>query len=225
MKIESPLDIAPYIDHTTLKPTATAADVEKLCAEAMAFGFQTVCVNSVHVELAARLLESTSSGVCSVIGFPLGANLPEIKVAETRSAVRLGASEVDMVMNLGWLKAGDDHAVLEDIRAVVDAAGKVSVKVIIESGLLDDEEIVRACLLCKEGKAAFVKTCTGFGTGSATTHAVSLMRQTVGDDLGVKASGGIKTFEDAQKMIEAGASRIGASSSVAICGGAPSNGV
>lgn len=219
MEIKRPLETAQFIDHTLLKADATAADVDKLCAEAVRFGFRTVCVNPVHVKLAAWLLKKEKPGVCTVVGFPLGASLTDCKVRETESVIKLGATEVDMVMSVGCLKADDDKSVLKDIKAVVSAAGEVPVKVIIESGLLSDAEIVRACELCMKAGAAFVKTCTGFGTGSATPSAIRLMRQTVGEDMGVKASGGIKNFNDARAMLEAGANRLGTSSSVAVCGG------
>lgn len=202
-----------------LKADATAAEVDKLCAEAVRFGFRTVCVNPVHVKLAAWLLKKEKPGVCTVVGFPLGASLTDCKVRETENVIKLGATEVDMVMSVGCLKADDDKSALKDIKAVVAAAGEVPVKVIIESGLLSDAEIVRACELCMEAGAAFVKTCTGFGTGSATPSAIRLMRQTVGEEMGVKASGGIKNFNDARAMLEAGANRLGTSSSVAVCGG------
>ncbi|WP_054652144.1 deoxyribose-phosphate aldolase, partial [Salidesulfovibrio brasiliensis] len=211
MEIKRPLETAQFIDHTLLKADATAADVDKLCAEAVRFGFKTVCVNPVHVKLAAWLLKREEPGVCSVVGFPTGATLTECKVRETEAVIKLGATEVDMVMSVGCLKASDHKAVLKDLKAVVAAAGGVPVKVIIESGLLSDSEIVRACELCMEAGAAFVKTCTGFGTGSASTSAVRLMRNTVGNALGVKASGGIKNFNDARAMLEAGANRLGTS--------------
>lgn len=219
MQINRPLEVAPYIDHTLLKPDATAADVDKLCAEAVRFGFRTVCVNPLHVKLAAWLLKKEEPDVCSVVGFPLGASLTETKAAETAAVVRLGATEVDMVMSVGCFKADDYKTVLKDIKSVVKAAAGVPVKVIIESGLLKDSEIVRACEISAEAGAASVKTCTGFGTGSASPSAVRLMRETVGDALGVKASGGIKNFNDARLMLEAGADRLGTSSSVAVCGG------
>lgn len=212
--------IAKYIDHTLLKADATAAEVEKLCQEAREYDFKTVCLNPVWVEYAKELLEGTDVGITTVIGFPLGANTPEIKVAEAKQAVENGAADVDMVINIGALKNEDYDTVLNDIKAVVDeVAGKAIVKVIIETSLLTKAEKVRASELAKEAGADFVKTSTGFSTGGATVEDVQLMRATVGPNMGVKASGGVRSYEDAIAMIEAGATRIGASSGIAIVEG------
>src|SRR5436190_8855762 len=211
-------DWASLIDHTLLKPEASEADIKKLCDEAAQFGFASVCVNPSWVKSAAEFLRGTSVPVCTVIGFPLGATLPDVKAYEARRAIFNGAREVDMVINIGALKSGDDCAVEDDIKAVVEAAHEnhVLCKVIIETALLTDEEKVRACLAAKNAGADFVKTSTGFSKGGATVHDVSLMRKTVGRTLGVKASGGVKGIEDARAMFEAGATRIGASVGVKI---------
>jgi deoxyribose-phosphate aldolase len=213
-------DVAAMIDHTLLKPDATKDQVIKLCEEAKQYNFASVCVNPTNVSLAASILKGTPVKVCTVIGFPLGATTPTAKAIETRDAIANGATEVDMVINVGALKSGDYDLVKRDIEAVVDAArGKAIVKVIIETALLTDEEKVKACLLAKLAGADFVKTSTGFGPGGATVEDIRLMRKVVGSDMGVKASGGIRNLESARKMIEAGASRIGASASVAIVKG------
>lgn len=213
-------EIARYIDHTLLKPTATKADITKLCEEAKEYHFASVCVNPTWVPLCARLLEGTDVKVCTVIGFPLGATTTAIKVKETEDAIQNGATEVDMVINIGALKSGEYALVKEDIAAVVQAAkGKALTKVIIEAGALTDEEKVLASQLSKEAGADFVKTSTGFGYGGATIEDVKLMRNTVGSEMGVKASGGVRTCADAQGMIEAGATRIGASAGIAIVKG------
>lgn len=211
-------DWASLIDHTLLKPEASEADIKKLCEEAAQFGFASVCVNPSWVKKAAEFLRGTGVPVCTVIGFPLGATLSDVKAYEARRAIFNGAREVDMVINVGALKSGDDCTVEDDIRAVADAAHENGVlcKVIIETALLTDEEKVRACLASKNAGADFVKTSTGFAKGGATVHDVSLMRQTVGSALGVKASGGVKGIEDARAMFEAGATRIGASVGVKI---------
>lgn len=211
-------DWASLIDHTLLKPEATEADIRKLCQEAAQFGFASVCVNPSWVKAAAGYLKGSGVPVCTVIGFPLGATLSDVKAYEARRAIFNGASEVDMVINIGALKSGDDCAVEEDIRAVAKAAHEnhVLCKVIIETALLTDEEKVRACLAARAAGADFVKTSTGFAKGGATANDVALMRRTVGSDLGVKASGGVKGIEDARAMFEAGATRIGASVGVKI---------
>jgi deoxyribose-phosphate aldolase len=217
-----PLDdaITPLIDHTLLKPEATESQVSKLCREAAEFGFASVCVNPWYVPLAARLLRGTPVRACTVIGFPLGANRTVTKNFEATQAVADGATELDMVINVGALKSGADELVEADIRAVVDAGtGDTLVKVILETALLDADEIVRACRLARDAGADFVKTSTGFGPGGATVEDVSLMRRTVGRSMGVKASGGIGTRQDAAAMIAAGATRIGASAGVRIAGG------
>ena len=209
-------DVAARIDHTLLKPGATVRELDELCSQAVRFGFYGVCVNPSMIEaVSLRLAGEAPVPVC-VVGFPLGATLPEVKAFETAKAVELGAREIDMVLNLGAFKGGDEDLARRDVVVVVDAAGGFPVKVILETALLSDEEIVRACRLCVDAGAAFVKTSTGFGPGGASAHAVGLMRRTVGPDIGVKASGGIHTFADAVAMIAAGADRIGASASVAI---------
>ena len=211
-------DWAILIDHTLLKPEASESDIKKLCSEAIQFGFASVCVNPSWVKKAAEFLRGSSVPVCTVIGFPLGATLPDVKAYEARRSIFNGAREVDMVINIGALKSGDDCAVEDDIRAVREAAHEngVLLKVIIETALLSDEEKVRACLASKNAGADFVKTSTGFAKGGATAADVSLMRRTVGSALGVKASGGVKGIEDARAMFEAGATRIGASVGVKI---------
>jgi len=211
-------DWAALIDHTLLKPEASEADIRKLCEEAAQFGFASVCVNPSWVKRAAQFLKGSGVPVCTVIGFPLGATLPDVKAYEARRAIFNGAREVDMVINIGALKSGDDCLVEDDIRAVTDAAHEnhILCKVIIETALLTDDEKVRACLAAKNAGADFVKTSTGFAKGGATAHDVSLMRHTVGSALGVKASGGVKGIEDARAMFEAGATRIGASVGVKI---------
>lgn len=209
--------LASYIDHTLLKPDATAEQVKKICAEAREYKFASVCVNPSRIALAAQELKGTDVLPCCVVGFPLGAIPSESKAAETAVAIRNGAKEIDMVINIGAAKEGDWSYVQKDIAAVVAAcAGKAALKVIIECCLLTDDEKVNACLAAKAAGADFVKTSTGFSTGGATEHDVALMRKTVGPDMGVKAAGGIRTKEDVLKMIEAGASRIGASAGVAI---------
>jgi deoxyribose-phosphate aldolase len=215
------MDLAGMIDHTLLKPEATQDQVAQLCYEARKYGFASVCVNPTWVELCAQLLKGSPVKVCTVIGFPLGASAPEVKAFETRTAIRQGGSEIDMVINIGALKARDLELVAKDIRGVVAAAhaeGAI-VKVIIEAVLLTDEEKTIACLLSKEAGADFVKTSTGFASGGATVHDVELMRKTVGPEMGVKAAGGVRTYEDAENMIKAGATRIGASAGVKIIQG------
>jgi deoxyribose-phosphate aldolase len=211
-------DWASLIDHTLLKPEATEADIKKLCNEAIQFGFASVCVNPSWVKKAAEFLRGSNVPVCTVIGFPLGATLPDVKAYEARRAIMNGAREVDMVINVGALKSGDDCAVEDDIRAVAEAAHEsgILLKVIIETALLTDDEKVRACLAAKNAGADFVKTSTGFAKGGATADDVALMRRTVGHALGVKASGGVKGIDDARRMFEAGATRIGASVGVKI---------
>ncbi|HVF31047.1 MAG TPA: deoxyribose-phosphate aldolase [Pyrinomonadaceae bacterium] len=211
-------DWASLIDHTLLKPEASEGDIRKLCDEAAQFGFASVCVNPGWVKRASEFLRGTGVPVCTVIGFPLGATLSDVKAYEARRAIFNGAKEVDMVINIGALKSGDDCSVEDDIRAVADAAHENGVlcKVIIETALLTDEEKVRACLAAKNAGADFVKTSTGFSKGGATVHDISLMRRTVGSQLGVKASGGVKGIDDARAMFEAGATRIGASVGVKI---------
>ena len=216
---QTPDSIAGMIDHTLLKADATAADVEKLCAEARQYRFASVCVNTSFVPLAKRLLRGSGVMVCAVVGFPLGAMAPNAKAFEAREAVRAGAEEIDMVINQGALKSRDFAAVHEDIQKVVEASRPAKVKVILETGALTQEEKIIAISLSKVAGAHFVKTSTGFGPGGATVEDIALMRKLVGPDMGVKASGGVRTCEDAQKMKAAGASRIGASASVAITKG------
>ena len=214
---------AAMIDHTLLKADATQAQVEQICAEAKQYGFASVCVNPTWVNYSAKALAGTDVLVCTVIGFPLGASTSAVKAFETKDAIANGAGEIDMVINIGALKDGNFDLVREDIKAVVDAANGTLVKVIIEACLLTDEEKVKACELSVEAGADFVKTSTGFSTGGATAADIALMRKTVGPDLGVKASGGVRSLEDMQTMIENGATRIGASSGVAIMNGLKSD--
>lgn len=221
-KLRTSQDIAPYIDHTLLKPEATREEVLKLCEEAKKYGFATVCVNAVNVGTAARALHGSSVLPIAVVGFPLGASLPQAKAFETREAVRCGAKEIDTVINIGALKARDYALVLADLQAVVNAAKPWPVKVILETSQLSADEKVIGCALSKAAGAAFVKTSTGFAAGGATAEDVALMRRIVGDDVGVKASGGVRSTEDAMKMIAAGANRIGASASIAIVTGGKS---
>lgn len=216
-----PLDVAQYIDHTLLVADATADDIDMLCSEAEQYGFASVCINPTWVKRAANNLRGTKVPVCTVIGFPLGATTTDIKATETRKALRDGAREIDMVINVGALKSGDHELVYNDIVKVVDAAHETGAicKVILETALLTDEEKVIASALAKRAKADFVKTSTGFGPGGATVYDVALMRETVGPDMGVKASGGVRTANDLEDMIAAGATRIGASAGVQIVGG------
>lgn len=218
--------LAAYIDHTALKPETTPADIEKLCKEAREYGFASVCVNSSYVPLAKKLLEGSAVEVCTVVGFPLGAMSSEAKLGEARQALRDGAKELDMVINIGRLKSRDEQYVGSEIRALAKLAHRhrALLKVIIETALLADEEKVLACALAKEAGADFVKTSTGFGGGGATVEDIRLMRSTVGPDMGVKASGGVKDCAAAVALIEAGATRIGTSSGVAIVSGAPKGG-
>ncbi|MDH3944539.1 MAG: deoxyribose-phosphate aldolase [Anaerolineae bacterium] len=206
------------VDHTLLKPDATADQIAQLCYEARKYKFASVCVNPTHVKLCADLLKGTEVKVCTVIGFPLGASSPQVKAFETETALNDGATEIDMVLNIGALKANDLALVAKDIQGVVALGHAASslVKVIIETALLTDEEKVTACLLAKEAGADFVKTSTGFSGGGATVEDVALMRRVVGEGMGVKASGGVKDYADAKSMVEAGATRIGASAGIKI---------
>jgi deoxyribose-phosphate aldolase len=210
--------IAHVIDHTLLKPDATEDQIRKLCEEARVYQFASVCVNAHWVKLCAQLLKDTCVKIATVVGFPLGATLASVKAFEAKQAICLGADEVDMVMNIGALKSRQYTLVEEDIAGVVDVCHRYGAitKVIIETSLLNDEEKVKACTLAKAGRADFVKTSTGFSGGGATAKDVALMREVVGPDVGVKASGGVRTFEEARQMVEAGATRIGASASVKI---------
>jgi deoxyribose-phosphate aldolase len=217
-----PVNLAKYIDHTLLKPDATDADIDKLCAEAMRHGFASVCINPVWVSRAAAILKGSDVAVASVVGFPFGATISEIKAHETRQVIRDGAREIDMVINIGALKSGLLDLVREDIAKVSDAcheSGAIN-KVIIEAALLTDAEKVIACRLAKDAKADFVKTSTGYASGGATVFDVALMREAVGPRIGVKAAGGIRTKNDVEEMIAAGATRIGASAGVKIVTGA-----
>jgi deoxyribose-phosphate aldolase len=213
-----PRDIASYIDHTLLKPDATEEQIETLCEEARQYRFATVCVNPTFVGRCARLLRGSGVKVCTVVGFPLGATTPATKAFEARKAIREGAEEVDMVINVGALKSGNYDLVESDIATVREAAHESGalLKVIIEAALLTDEEKVAACILAKRARADFVKTSTGFSSGGATLRDVAIMRATVGPGMGVKAAGGIRSYLDAVGMIEAGATRIGASAGVGI---------
>ena len=204
------------IDHTLLKQDATLEQIVKLCEEAKQFDFMSVCVNPAYVPLAAKCLAGSDVKVCTVIGFPLGMNLTKTKVEEAQLCIREGAQEIDMVINVGMLKAGHDDYVEEEIRELKSVAGGLVLKVIIETCLLTDEEKVRACEAAKRAGADFVKTSTGFSTGGATPHDVALMRKTVGPEMGVKASGGVRTHEDLLAMVEAGANRIGTSNGTKI---------
>lgn len=211
------MEINRYIDHTLLKPEATEEQIRKICEEAREYNFASVCVNSCHTELVAKELKGTDVKTCVVVGFPLGATLPEVKAFEAMKAVEKGASEIDMVMNIGALKSGITDLVLEDMKSVIQTVGEwATVKVIIECCLLTEEEIRKACELAVSAGAHYVKTSTGFSSGGATVEAVRLMKETVGDRAKVKAAGGIRTLEKALAMIEAGAERIGASSGVSI---------
>jgi len=213
-------NVAGMIDHTLLKADATEAQIAKLCQEAKEHGFASVCVNPGYVPEAAEALKGTDVRVCTVIGFPLGATSSEAKAAETADAIAKGAAEVDMVVNVGRIKSGNWDYVRSDIAAVVNAArGRALTKVIIETCLLTDDEKIRVCEIAKDAGADFVKTSTGFSTGGATAADIALMRKTVGPDMGVKASGGIHSTEEAIALIEAGASRIGASAGIAIISG------
>ena len=217
-------ELASYIDHTLLKPDATRAQLEQLCAEAAEHQFSTVCVNGSRVELAYSLLEDCDVQVCTVVGFPLGAMDADAKRYETEVAVDLGASEIDMVMNVGRFKDGEHDYIVREIRDVVEAADDRVVKVILETCLLTNDEIAKACKLVTQAQAHFVKTSTGFGNAGATLEHVRLMRETVGQFAGVKAAGGVRNADEARAMIEAGATRIGTSNGVAIVSGESANG-
>ena len=217
----APANIASYIDHTLLKPEASEADILKVCAEAVEYRFKSVCVNPVWVKTVTKALKGSGVLTCSVIGFPLGATPTDVKVFEARGAVLDGANEIDMVINMASARANDRGALVDDIRAVAETvhAGEAILKVIIETSMLNDEQKVIACEAAAEAGADFVKTSTGFNGGGATVEDVALMRKTVGAGLGVKASGGVRSLADAQAMIAAGATRIGASSGIAIVKG------
>ncbi|MDD5016916.1 MAG: deoxyribose-phosphate aldolase [Eubacteriales bacterium] len=217
----SPKNLAKYIDHTLLKPDATVEQVQSICEEAKQYRFASVCVNPGYIKYVSEQLSGSIVAVCSVIGFPLGATLPGIKAKEANAVIALGATEVDMVIDIGAAKSGDWELVQSDIEAVTRTAkGGAIVKVIIETCLLTQEEKVRACLAAKDAGADFVKTSTGFSTGGATAEDVRLMRETIGPDMGVKASGGIRDYHSAVAMLKAGATRLGTSAGVRIVGGA-----
>lgn len=211
-------EIAQFIDHTALAAEKTEADILRLCEEAVQHGFFSVCINSCHIPLAKRKLQGSEVKICTVVGFPLGANLSAVKAFEAAEAIKAGAQEIDMVINVGWIKSGKWDEVRSDIQAVLTACNGVPLKVILETCLLTKAEIVQACEICKALNVAFVKTSTGFNQGGATAEDVALMRQTVGS-LGVKASGGIRDTQTALAMIKAGATRIGASAGIAIISG------
>lgn len=214
----SPSEIARLIDHTLLKPEASRGDIRGLCGEALHFGFAAVCVNPWNVPEAAELLSGSGVRVCAVVGFPLGATLPLVKVFEAEEAIKLGAREIDMVINIGALKSGDAQSFNADIRGVVHAShrGGAICKVILETALLTSDEKIRGTLVAKNIGADFVKTSTGFGPGGATVEDVRLIREVLGDTVGVKAAGGVRTLEDVQKMVAAGATRIGTSAGIKI---------
>lgn len=213
-----PQRLARLIDHTLLKPEASRDDIRRVSEEALKYGFASVCVNPTNVAQVAEVLRASDVRVCTVAGFPLGATMTQVKVYETEQSIKLGAREIDMVINIGALRSGDYKAVEDDIRTVVEAChrGGAICKVILECVLLSDDEKRRACQIAKDAGAEFVKTSTGFGPGGATVEDVRLLRSAVGPEMGVKAAGGIRTFEDLKRMIEAGATRIGASASVKI---------
>ncbi|WP_392566227.1 deoxyribose-phosphate aldolase [Utexia brackfieldae] len=210
------IDYARYIDHTLLKMDATEAEIIKICQEAIEHHFYSVCVNSGYVPLVAKTLAGSEVKTCSVIGFPLGASLTSVKVFETQAAIAAGANEIDMVINVGWLKSGDISAFIDDIRQVKMATGEVILKVILETCLLSQAQIKQVCEICQQLNVDFVKTSTGFSSGGATVEDIKLMRETVGPTMGVKASGGVRSQETAKAMIAAGATRLGTSSGVAI---------
>jgi deoxyribose-phosphate aldolase len=216
--VERSAGIAKLIDHTLLKPEASREDIRKLCREAIHFGFATVCINPWYVPVAAEMLRGTGVKVCTVVGFPLGATLPAVKIHETEEVIKLGAQEIDMVLNIGALKSGQMETVESDIRGVVECSHRAGAicKVILETALLTTEEKIRACVVSRRAEADFVKTSTGFGTAGATAEDVALMRATVGSSIGVKAAGGVRTLEELKRMVSAGATRIGASASVKI---------
>ena len=210
------VQLAGMIDHSLLKPQSTRTDLERLCKEAVQYAFKAICINPIHVADAVTCLRGSGVLICSVVGFSFGTHSAGVKAAETKEVIKLGAREIDMVVRIGSLKEGRNHEVMEDIRAVVEAASGLPVKVILETCYLTEEEKIRGCKLAVEAGASFVKTSTGFGSAGATVEDVNLMRKVVGDDIGVKAAGGIRTLADALKMIEAGANRLGTSGSVTI---------
>lgn len=213
------MNLNKMIDHTLLKPDATTSMIEKLCEEAREYDFASVCVNPCFVSLAAKLLTGSDVKVCTVIGFPLGATLSNVKVFEASEAIKAGATEIDMVLNISWAKEHKYDEIAKEVAMVKKACGNILLKVILETCLLSDDEIIECSKACVKGNADYVKTSTGFSKGGATTHAVKLMRDTVGPNIGVKASGGVHNKEEALAMVNAGASRIGASCGVAIVKG------
>jgi len=217
------MNIESYIDHTVLAADTTSKKIKKICSEALEYHFASVCINSCHVKECANKLKNSDVSVCTVVGFPLGAMSSKAKAFEAEQAIIDGADEIDMVINIGWLKDSKDDLVLKDIQSVKEACGDKLLKVIIETCLLSEDEKVKACVLAKKAGADFVKTSTGFSKGGAKVEDIALMRKTVGKELGVKASGGIHNFEEAKAMIDAGATRIGASCGVAIVTGATSD--
>lgn len=218
-KAKVEVDLASYIDHTLLKPTASQAEIRKLCSEALDYSFASVCVNPIHVPFAARCLQGSSVKVCTVVGFPLGATTTLSKTLEARDAMAGGAQEIDMVINIGSLLERDYARVYSDIKAVRESVPGQILKVILETGYLSKEQIVRGCILSKMAGADFVKTSTGFGPGGATVEDIALMREVVGDGFGVKASGGVRDYKTTMSMIKAGATRIGASAGITIIEG------
>ncbi|MCK3657984.1 2-deoxyribose-5-phosphate aldolase [Pasteurellaceae bacterium Pebbles2] len=216
-------EIAKFIDHTALTAEKTAQDILQLCEEALEHGFFSVCINSAYIPLAKAKLQGSDVKICTVVGFPLGANLPAVKAFEAQEAIKAGATEIDMVINVGWIKSGKWDEVRSDIQQVLNACNGLTLKVILETCLLSKEEIVKACEICRELNVGFVKTSTGFNKGGATVEDIALMRQTVGEHIGVKASGGVRDTETAIAMIKAGATRIGASAGIAIIKGLKDN--
>lgn len=217
------IELAKYIDHTALTAEKTEQDILKLCDEALEYGFYSVCINPCHIPLAKEKLADSAVKICTVIGFPLGANMTAVKAFETEQAIKAGAGEIDMVINVGWIKSQQWGKVRQDIQAVFNACNGTPLKVILETCLLTREEIIKACEICKAIGVAFVKTSTGFNKGGATVEDVALMKKTVGD-IGVKASGGVRDTQTALAMIEAGATRIGASAGIAIVKGNQASG-
>ncbi|KAE9528340.1 deoxyribose-phosphate aldolase [Testudinibacter aquarius] len=216
-------DIVKMIDHTALACDKTEAEISLLCQEALSNEFYSVCINAGHIPFAKQILENSNVKICTVVGFPLGATLSSVKAFEAAEAIKAGAQEVDMVINVGWVKSAQWDKVKADIDAVLNACGQVPLKVILETCLLSRDEIVRLCEICRELQVAFVKTSTGFSKGGATVEDVALMRSVVGRDIGVKASGGVRDFATALAMIEAGANRLGTSSGIAIAHGLQDN--
>lgn len=221
--IKNPNEIAKFIDHTALTAEKTEQDIIQLCKEAVEHNFFSVCINSAYIPLAKQYLQNSNVKICTVVGFPLGANLSSVKAFETEQAIQAGAEEIDMVINVGWIKSNKWEQVRSDIQTVLEACRGVTLKVILETCLLTKEEIIKACEICRDLNVGFVKTSTGFNKGGATVEDIALMRKTVGEKLGVKASGGVRDTETALAMIESGATRIGASAGIAIIKGLKDN--